>query len=170
MNYKELLTKSEKDLGSIIFAPIPFLKIFSEGAKWMHVRLNGNEMKFNYSSNYTIFGLLKYGLASLAFLVSIFYIKNIHILLLPICVLVFYFVEIHFLFLFPLLVDSVEQPVFKNIRYVYRHGIIRTLSKVIPIGLYMLSGLIHIKEPLRKWYIGCNAILIWYKDEIRNRV
>ena len=148
------------------------LKVFDLGAKWMFERLNENneEAKFNNSTNYLNYGILKYGICFSAFLISAFVFLKINIFLTPISILVFYLFEIHFLFLFPLLIDKVQNPLWTSIQQTYKIGLLTTLVTVIPIGLYMVAGLIKLNDPFRNWYIGCLAIIIWYKNEIRNRI
>ena len=149
-------------------------KIFDLGAKWMFNKLNekGNIEKraFNDLTNYWAYGILKYGLCLFAFLISIFLFFKIHILLTPLSILVFYLFEIHLLFLFPLLIDNVKNPIWTSVKQTYKIGLFTALITVIPIGFYMVIGLFNFNNPFRNWYIGCLAIIIWYENDIRNRL
>jgi len=175
MKYQELISQSKTILKNTpqtkgIFS----LKIFEIGAKWMFEQIKNlsidNELQFNYSVNYLGYGLLKYGISLLFFGYSAFLFYNIHILLLPLSIVIFYLVEIHFLFLFPNLIYNIKNPIFSSIKQIYKIGIIQVLIAVIPIGIFMVFGLLNYKDPLRNWYIGCLSIIIWYKNEIRNRI
>ncbi len=150
------------------------LSLFSTGAQWMFDRLKelGHNPKadFDYATNYNAYGWLKYAFCGSAFLVSAILLSRIHFLLTPVAVLVFYFFEIHFLFLFPLLIDQVERPIRASIRLTYRIGVLRAMLTVMPIAFYMLRGLFWQKRPFHHWHIGSMAILLWYTDEIRNRI
>jgi hypothetical protein len=150
------------------------INIFKLGAKWMFDKLNENKndkkLKFNHSINFFVFGLLKYGISFFAFLLSAILFSKINFFLIPLSIIIFYFAEIHFLFLFPILLDNVKKPIFTSIKQTYKTGVLTTLINVIPIGLYMIFGLLNIKAPFRNWYIGCLAIIIWYQNEIRNRI
>lgn len=175
MKYQELLNLSKKRIGTqfppttLIFSP----KLFHFGCRWMYKKLNETtltDQQFNYSINYGAYGILKYSLASLAFFVSLWQLSKISLFITPLSIILFYLIEIHFLFLFPLLLDRVKNPLWVSIRQTYKTGILTALLTTIPIGFFMLSGVFNIKNPLRNWYIGCFAIIIWYQNEVRNRV
>jgi hypothetical protein len=148
--------------------------IFGLGAKWMYDKLNeydtAKNIQFDQSINFFAYGLLKYAISLLAFLFSALLFCNINHMLLPVSVILFYLVEVHFLFLFPILIDNIKKPVRVSIKQTYKTGLLTTLINVIPIGFYMVFGLLNFKDPLRNWYVGCLAILIWYQNEIRNRI
>ncbi|UOQ52490.1 hypothetical protein [Hymenobacter cellulosivorans] len=148
--------------------------IFDAGARWMFEKLHVDEPEsaavFRASTNFSYYGYLKYGLSLLAFLTSCFALGKIHLLLTPMAVLVFYVFEVHFLFLFPLLIDGVENPIQASIKQTYRIGFGKALLWVFIIAIYMLSGLLDRRNPWRKWHIGCLSIVLWYRYEVRNRV
>lgn len=154
-------------------APDP-VTLFSTGARWMNDRLNqldGNHTQaFNPHINYTLYGLLKYGICLAGFSLSAWGLSKYSILLAPLSVFVFFLLEVNFLFLFPLLIDNSATPISGSIRAVFRIGILKCVITVIPIALFMVVGLFWKKEPVRNWYIGCLAVLIWYNDEVRNRI
>ena len=174
MKFNKLICQSKTNLEqnpSYISVVVPS-KVFDLGAKWMFEKLNENnkEAKFNYSANYFTYGTLKYVICFLAFLISVFQLSKISVFLTPISMLVFYLFEIHFLFLFPLIIDNVQNPVWASIKQTYKIGLLTALVTVIPIGLYMVIGLLKFHDPLRNWHIGCLAIIIWYQNEIRDRI
>ncbi|PJJ61171.1 hypothetical protein [Hymenobacter chitinivorans] len=148
--------------------------VFDAGARWMFQKLHEDEPEtagaFDASINFSYYGYLKYGLSLLAFLTAGFVLGQIHLWLMPLAVLVFYGFEVHFLFLFPLLLDRVENPIQTSIEQTYRIGFVKALLWVFTIAMYMLSGLLNHRNPWRKWHIGCLSIVLWYKYEVRNRV
>ena len=169
MKFQELLHQSKNQFalagGSIHFTPA----VFTAGARWMHQQLPPKKA-FRTTVSYTLYGLGKYGLSLLAFVGSALLFYRVSPFLLPLSIGVFYLVEVHFLFLFPLLLDGVEQPLLKSVQQTYRIGLLTSVATVIPIGFYMLAGLCHFKQPLLNWHIGCGAILIWYQHEVRDWV
>jgi hypothetical protein len=174
MNYITLLHSSKIYIDKnpfFISHPISF-KIFSSGAKWMFGYLNEpiTEKKFDSTINFGLYGLLKYSVCFSFFFVSLILLFRINIFFTPLAILLFYFCEIHFLFLFPLLIDKTKHPILTSIKATYRTGILKCLITVIPIGIFMTAGLLNLKNPFKNWHLGCLAILIWYKNEIRNRI
>ena len=174
MKFKQLIfeSKNKLDLNPILMDGSISLNVFDSGAKWMFEKLNENNLegRFNDSTNYLTYGVFKYGICFCAFIISFLLFSRINFLLIPLSVLVFYLFEIHFLFLFPLLIDNVQNPVWTSIKQTYKIGIITALVTVIPIGFFMVAGLLKFSDPFRNWYVGCLAILIWYQNEIRDRV
>lgn len=174
MKFAELISKSQaKFTEEPLRIDGSFLNVFSRGADWMYHYLNKDTLReeiIGKSTNYTFYGILKYSLALIFFFASVLLFLNIHIFLIPLSVIIFYFIEVHFLFLFPLLLDKVSNPILTSIKCTYRVGLINALLNVIPIGFYMVIGLLRFNAPLRNWYIGCLAIVIWYRDEIRDWV
>ncbi|HWK08354.1 MAG TPA: hypothetical protein VNS58_32230 [Puia sp.] len=176
MTYKKLIaagkTHLEKYPGQDP-APDP-ATLFSAGARWMSDRLNqldGNHTPaFNPHINYTLYGSLKYGICLLGCGLSGWWLSKYSMLLTPLSILVFFLLEVNFLFLFPLLIDNSATPVRGSIRAVFKIGILKCVFTVIPIALFMVVGLFRKRETVRNWYIGCLAILIWYNDEVRNRI
>lgn len=148
--------------------------IFSLGAKWMHTRLQefrGHDInEFTIVSKYNFYGFLKYLVLAHCFVISTLVLYHIDVVLLPLVILIFYFVEVHFLFLFPLLIDKAENPIKESVRLSYKIGIIKAIWNVIPISFFMIIGLFNYKKPLRNWYLGCLAVLIWYEEAIGNRI
>lgn len=149
------------------------LNVFDSGAHWMFEKLNENgnsKLRFNSRTNYSAYGILKYSVSLLAFVVSAYLLMKISWLLIPLSVVIFYIAEVHFLFLFPVLLDNAERPLLTSMRETYRTGIFTAVFTVIPIGFFMLLGLLNFRDPLRNWYVGCLAVIIWYRDEVRNRI
>ncbi len=148
------------------------LQIFNLGARWMFEQLNKNDGKKTFTDlpNYFIYGIIKYGTCLLALCISFFLLLKTNPLLTPLSIIIFYLFEIHFLFLFPLLIDGVEKPIIISIQQTYKIGLFTALTTIIPIGCFMMIGLFNFKKPFRNWYIGCLAIIIWYKNEVRNRI
>ena len=185
MKYQTLLAQSQAvfDENPLYIKSSFFTNIFGVGAKWMFEKLNEKRHEklyenttetppllnlFDPNINYFAYGCLKYGLSFAAFFVAILVFYTINFCLLPLAIPAFYIVEVHFLFLFPLLIDKVENPIFTSIKTTYKIGLYRTLTTVMPIGFYMVFGLLNHKNPYKNWYIGCLSIIIWYKNEIRN--
>lgn len=150
------------------------LSVFRQGGEWMRVWLEAWDQENNRSLeraiNFTGYGLLKYLICIGALLASAYGFYEIDPWLLPFSLIAFYIVEVHFLFLFPLLIDGVKHPVWQSIVITHRIGLFRVLAKVIPIGLFMMLGLLHVSDPFRNWYKGCLAVLIWYQQDVRNRI
>ncbi len=174
MKYRKLIAESKalwNNNPEYIKDAISF-QVFNIGARWMFEQLNEDDSKksFNDVLNYFTYGILKYGISLLAFCISFYLLFKINLLLTPLAIIIFYLFEVHFLFLFPLLIDDVKNPIITSIQQTYRTGLFTTLTTVIPIGFYMMIGLLNLKNPFRNWHIGCLAIIIWYKNEVRNRI
>lgn len=170
MRYQELLAESRahyrknKFIDNQLISPF----IFTNGAEWMFKRMNeldGKERVFDTSISYEKYGYFKYGICLIVFLITGIFLFFKAIFLLPLAIIVFYFLEIHSLFLFPLLIDKVENPITKSIHMTYQIGILSAITTVIPIGFFMMIGLLDLRNPLRNWYLGCLSILIWYGYE-----
>ena len=175
MNYRELIKESKVCLKNNpqYVSEILSTKIFLSGAKWMHEKLNqisNKETYFDDTINFSLYGLLKYGICLIVLLFVSILFYRINFFLTPLSLLVFYFCEVHFLFLFPLLIDNVKNPVWVSIKQTYIVGLFRSILTVFPIGLYMIAGLLNINAPFRNWHIGSMAILIWYQNEVRYRI
>nr|WP_067054738.1 hypothetical protein [Mucilaginibacter sp. L294] len=175
MYYKALLRQSEQHLSGISDTDnVPVTtQLFACGGLWMQNKMNELDgtnripikpIAFNY------YGVLKYTACLLALFVSGVMLSFISMWLIPISIIVFYVAEVQLLFLFPLLIDGVKHPLTTSIKQTYKTGISRAIFNVIPIGFYMVGGLLDVKAPLKKWHIGCLSILIWYRDEVRNRL
>ena len=176
MKYLDLLYESEQHLEehTSFDSDAASFKLFSSGARWMWERMNELQGfkadEFNPEVNYAAFGWLKYVLSMGGFLLTLVLFYQVNIYLMPLSILVFYFIEIHFLFLFPLLIDNVKSPLSTCLELTYTMGLLTSLSVVIPIGFYMLVGLLNLKHPLKNWHTGCLAILIWYRNEARQKL
>jgi hypothetical protein len=147
--------------------------VFTKGAGWMHEQMNTlrhSATDFNTAINYQGYGFLKYSICIALWFITVIALYSINVFLIPVSVLVFYFAEVHFLFLFPLLIDGVKNPVLESIKQTYRIGIFNAVATVFPIGCFMIVGLFNKKTPLRNWHTGSMAIIIWYQNEVRNRV
>ena len=176
MKYKYLIAAGRAHLANYPgYEPSKRLTtMFPAGARWMYDRLieldGRNTCPFDPATNYNFYGWLKYGVCVVGFLLSCRGFAVYAPLLVPVSILVFYLLEIQFLFLFPLLIDNSKEPVRRGIREVFKIGIIGCLFIVIPISLFMLLGLCNKRQRYLNWHIGCMAILIWYNDEVRNRL
>lgn len=147
--------------------------IFSAGAKWMHKWMNemdNKKMPFKNAGGFGAYGLYKYTLCVAAMTFTALLLYKVNVLLTPLSIFVFYFFEVQLLFLFPLLIDNIKNPVWVSMKQTYRIGIVKAMVIVIPISFYMIIGLFNIKAPFRNWHTGSLAIIIWYQYEIRNRV
>lgn len=140
--------------------------VFRLGANWMHKMLGKDPDDFNDRTPYGLYGLLKYGISTILLGGSAFYLFQLNPLLTPLSLLFFFLGEVHFLFLFPLLIEKAEQPIRQSISLTYRMGLIRTTWTLILIATYMMVGLFNLKRPLKNWYVGCMAIINWYKNEV----
>jgi hypothetical protein len=175
MTFKKMLLQAQgiesKSTKNENFLPS---SVFKTGAQWMHERMIELNIIENIpiveKNNYTLYGIIKYGFCITVLCLSFYLLFLIHPVLSSLSILVFYLAEIHFLFLFPLLISGNKKPLMNSIIITYRMGILSTLLNVIPIGIYMMIGLLNTKNPLKNWYVGCLCILIWYKDETRNRI
>ncbi len=147
--------------------------IFEHGAVWM-----GEWMAYLHPEQtlvltplrrFSRYGLLKYSAALLGFGIACVALVRVHLFLLPGAILVFYAIEVHFLFLFPLLLENEKRPWLCSIRMTYQIGLLQAMVTVMWIGFFMLTGLLHRKDPLLNWHIGCLAVLIWFY-EVRDRL
>jgi hypothetical protein len=176
MNFRHLITQStshyERQSNKIenVFS----FNVFNNGAKWMYEKLKylepQNKITLSPNINFNRYGYLKYGICLTIWAISLFLLLKLNIYFTPISILVFYFCEVHFLFLFPLLIDDVKNPILTSIKQTYKIGILETTFTVSQIGIFMVLGLLNFKNPFKNWYIGCFAILIWYQNEVRNRL
>ncbi|MBX2923750.1 MAG: hypothetical protein KF746_16220 [Chitinophagaceae bacterium] len=176
MKYKALLEQSRQNIGidfPVSCRGISF-QVFETGCRWMHQKLNDDagerHRNFNSSINYLKYGMIKYGIAFFVFFFSLWQFSRISLFIAPLSIVLFYLVEIHFLFLFPFILDGIENPLWASLKQTYKTGIVTALITVIPIGLFMLYGLLNIRNPFRNWYIGCFAIIIWYQNEVKDRL
>lgn len=170
MSYQDLLARSKTHLSQFPleqeYTLTPF--VFTQGAKWMMQRLNeldGKQRNFHPRVPYELYGYLKYFLCLFFFILSGWFLWSAAIYLSLLAILVFYFLEVHFLFLFPLLIEGEEQPLAKSVQMTYKVGMFTAIKTVIPIGIFMVTGFLKWRNPLKHWYVGCLAVLIWYVDE-----
>ncbi|MDJ1497306.1 hypothetical protein QNI19_30490 [Cytophagaceae bacterium DM2B3-1] len=176
MNGTELINKSKAwfDHEPVEVHQALSIHVFQYGAQWMHARMNdlspANTVPFDKSVRFGLYGLLKYGICLGIFLLSSILLSHIHVGLLPLSVLIFYFVEVHFLFLFPLLIDRVPNPVLTSICITYRIGIVQCIITVMQIAFFMMVGLFNLRKPFQNWYIGCLSIVLWYTNDVRDRL
>ncbi len=149
------------------------LRMFSDGAQWMVDMLNKidplQNRTFDQSIHFSFWGWSKYIACLLAFFASFFILLNIHFSLIPLSILPFYFIEGWLVFLFPILIDRKVNPIISSAKLTFKIGIFTTITTILPIAFFMLSGIFQKKKLLINWHIGCLAILFWYTDEIRNR-
>lgn len=176
MLVKELISQSGVYMAgepSGIERPCSF-DVFQQGGEWMRAwldRWNKNGPAANRAViDFNAYGFIKYLLCLGAMGISAYGLYHLRPYLLPLCIIVFYVVEVHFLFLFPLLIDGVKHPLWQSLRITHRIGLFRVLAKVIPIACFMLVGLLQVSDPFRNWHKGCLAILIWYQQDVRDRI
>lgn len=176
MKYKKLLEQSRQNIGTDFpeSSQIISFQIFEVGCRWMHKKLNDNIVEklqyFNSSINYRKYGMIKYSIVSFVFLFSLWQFSKISLFIAPLSIFLFYLAEIHFLFLFPFVLDGIKKPLWVSLKQTYKTGLVTALITVIPVSCFMLYGLLNIRNPFRNWYIGCFAIIIWYQNEVRNRL
>lgn len=145
---------------------------FGDGARWMAAQLGilrGREIPFPGDVPFALYGIGKYGLCLTAALAAAILLGRLHPAFMLIAIPVFYLAEVHLLFLFPLLIDAAPKPVLRSIRASYRMGLLSSMILTMRIAAFMMIGLLQIRNPLKNWYAGCMAVLIWYEHEIGNR-
>lgn len=170
MNYRQLLELARSHEWQPIEKSQPMT--FSSGAKWMHDQLEQIRNKpivFHPKLPYERAGIIKYGLSMSGMMVAAIGLWAIYPLLVPLSIVVFYLLEVQFLFLFPFLIDHSSHPFRASRAAIRRIGTLRALYVVLPIGVWMVLGLLRLHQPLRNWYLGCLAILIWYEHEVGDR-
>ena len=151
--------------------PIGF-NLFEKGGNWMRdwTKILDSETEFQeYKKEFNFYGILKYSICLILTIAFVSILIPYHFSLIVFGIPIFYLIEIHFLFLFPNLIYSVNNPILKSFRQTWKLGILKTCLTVMQIGFYMMFGLFNFKTPLKNWYIGCLSIIIWYQIEIRNR-
>ncbi len=175
MHWKDLMNQSAVYLSQdaqAVKKPLS-LDLFQQGGEWMRAWLEKWEpgRKWNTAViHFNRYGWFKYLLCMAALLGSAYGFYKINPWLLPLSLIVFYLMEVHFLFLFPLLIDGVRNPLWESIVITHRIGLFRVLANVIPIAVYMMMGLFNVSDPFRNWHKGCLAVLIWYQQDVRNRI
>lgn len=171
MSPQLLLQKSELHLRNHphFVSEVNTFSIFSKGARWMFDRLQELNpelaLEWNSNLNYEYYGYLKYGICSACLIGSASFFFHYSFWLSPFSILIFYGLEVHFLFLFPLLIEGVKHPFYRSFMLTYKIGILKAMYTVMVVAAYMLWGLFDVKQPFRKWHIGCMAVLIWYYEE-----
>ena len=140
---------------------------FGEGGRWMGWLMGKTSVP---TKEFIRWGTIKYTLSVLAGLTILFISGEASSFALIMAAFAFYLVEVHFLFLFPLIIDR-EAPLLRvSVRATYRVGLWRALSTTISIAAYMIEGLFKFQKPLYQWYVGCACIVVWYEEEIRDRI
>ena len=142
--------------------------VFSKGGFWMFIWLQRLQFRQERvvpdATRLTYYGLLKYGICLASCFVACLVFFHLHFWRLPFSIILFYILEIQALFLFPLLIDRVPYPIMTSVKLTYSIGYFRVLFTVMMIGIFMVSGLLNKKNPLKNWYIGCLAVVIWYVE------
>jgi hypothetical protein len=148
--------------------------VFPSGAEWMYIwmqRLQHKEYRTAPSpAQSNLYGWGKYSMCLIAWGLAVILLGCIHPLLLPLSICIFFIVEIQGLFLFPLLIDKHPEPILESIRMTARLGWIYAFITVFCIACFMVSGLFQLKNPLRRWHIGCLAVIIWYVEQTSDRL
>jgi hypothetical protein len=141
---------------------------FEKGGLWMSKYLNKETVI--HDVKFKMIGIFKYAFSSIGLIIPLLVFDFMSIEYALVSIILFYSIEVHFLFIFPLIIDD-EKPILrKSITALYRVGFLNAIFNVIPIGFYMILGLLNIRKPFFNWYIGCLSIVIWYEKEIRFRL
>ncbi len=169
MNFKQLLLRSKDTyaVSSNHVEKVISKNLFQSGANWMAEKMN---VSIAEKTHFNQYGFFKYGICLIAFVLFFCFLLHRNIFLTPLSIVVFYFFEVHFLFLFPLLIDRIPNPIRESIKISYKIGILKAMFIVMQLSFFMLIGLFCFKNPFKNWHIGCLCIVIWYEDEIRNRL
>ena len=175
ISYRRLLETAKTRLKeSRPLPPCNPTNVFKHGAQWMAdalAQLRGHPLPEIPETNFGIYGYGKYGISTLAMLLTAFiaiYFDQIY--LIPLAVVTFYLVEIQFLFLFPVLVDRKKAPIRTSLRLTRQAGYLRTLCTVIPIATFMILGGLGRTTVKEAWLVGCMAILIWYEEVVNEEL
>jgi len=174
--YRRFLSRAEKVYSDnpLKINPVSPKNKFFAGGIWMAEMLaflrNQPPGAIVHDIPFNRYGYGKYAAATACFALFLLVSYQFCPLAMPLAILVFYWIEAQFLFLFPLLIDREHNPIWRSIQLTRRVGNLYALCNVIPIAAYMLSGLLSREEPLRRWYVGCIAILIWYDETVEHRV
>jgi predicted MPP superfamily phosphohydrolase len=140
---------------------------FSSGAQWMRIALEHIRSKpvAPHPAHFQWLGLVKYGLAvtaSVAFAIAMIALRQPVLSLAAI--LVFYAVEAQFVFLFPLALDGVRQPLRASRRWTLRAGgTLVVMWTVMQLALTMVLGGFIGSGFVRSWCVGCLAVCVWYE-------
>ncbi len=174
MNALRLLKNAAQLMEKEPFTTKLSLDFFSTGGQWMYIWLQKldyrEERILPTARQLRLYGWGKYLLCLLVWIMAAAAIIRVNCGLLPLSVFAFYLVEVQGLFLFPVLMDQPQKAISKSISITWRIGIFNALFTVFIIAVYMLGGLFDFKNPLKKWYIGCLAVLIWYVEASSNRI
>ena len=150
---------------------VTLFKIFSKGGCWMAEQMGIENLDDKTKRDFNIYGIIKYGLSITVAVLVLILMFPLHIpFAIMLAILAFYIVEVHFLFLFPLLIDRVKSPFVTSIKITYSLGFIECLIFTMVIAIYMIVGLFNTFYPLKNWYTGCLVIVLWYQDEVRDRI
>lgn len=168
MKAQILLQKAQQTLENEAFEPIRWHTVFSAGGAWMFYWLQrlqfSPQRAMPSASQLNYYGFLKYSICLFAGLITGIWLFYLNFWLLPFSVIVFYSFEIQALFLFPLLMDGAQNPIKKSMAMTRSMGYFQVLTTVMMIGFFMIWGFANFKNPLKNWYTGCLAIVIWYLE------
>ncbi len=137
--------------GGVIPPPTP--GGFAQGAEWMRrsLQILRGESIPPRPGAYDRAGLAKYGLCLVGGALG--------------GVPGLYAIEAQLVFLFPLLIDGVADPIVASRALTRRAGGTASVMRtVLPIAARMLSGGPRGQGAIRSWALGCLAILIWYES------
>ncbi len=147
--------------------------IFSTGGRWMFYWMQilqfDEKRTLQHGINFAFYGLFKYAISGAVFLITLFFLWPLGWMYAPLSIICFYAVEVQLMFLFPLLIDQSPAPLRESRTMTRSIGTIYTVLVILPIGVFMLLGLFHWKNPLKHWYLGCLAVVIWYILERKAR-
>jgi hypothetical protein len=147
--------------------------IFSTGGTWMFhwmQMLQFDEKRtLQHAINFAFYGLFKYAISGAVFLIALFFLWPLGWMYASLPIVCFYIVEVQLMFLFPLLIDQSPAPLKESMAMTRKIGTINAVWVILPIGVFMLLGLFNWKNPLKHWYLGCLAVVIWYILERKAR-
>jgi hypothetical protein len=174
MNAGQLLRLAQAEMArNPAVLPVQDLQkgIFSTGGEWMFYRMQmlqfDEKRTVQQLPNFAFYGLFKYALSGAAFLIALWFLWPLGWQYTPLSIICFYLVEVQWMFLFPLLIDQSPAPLRESIAMTRKIGTINAVLVILPIGVFMLLGLFHWKKPLKHWYWGCLAVVIWYNERRR---
>lgn len=143
---------------------------FCSGAEWMaevlHMLRGSDVANGRERLAFNLWGACKYGVASLAALLTMYLAISSGIYVAVIIVpFVFYALEVQTLFLFPLLIDGSVTPLRESRRLLLRlGGTMIGMSYVTQFAVYMLFGGLAGAGITRSWCVGCIAVLLCYEE------
>jgi hypothetical protein len=168
----ELLAKAKRHLTTeetLLVSTLSGIYTFTDGANWMRQALGEirSTSLETHDRLYELLGIAKYLLCLFAAAILLLLIQPVW-LALPLAVCAFYLVEAQFVFLFPVLIDGLPNPLSVSSRLTVKAGgRVRVMCTVLPIAAYMLSGPFRCQSMRFAWGVGCLAVVYWYETVLR---